>query len=451
MMAETIISIILVVRMRKTLQANPGNAAWMLRWLEYALWGLPALFVLEQAANLGMFGKMMWHGIVLYLIYLMYKMPEFGSMRNIMFAILPLVAISLVEDIFRLPSWRWSDKIAANLKAAYPFAFLWLIAMLIYDSRQRKALVKERELRLKEEEQKKQIAIKADELEILVAERTAEITKQKEELEHALEELKSTQEQLVQREKLASLGELTAGIAHEIQNPLNFVNNFSEINAELLDELLQAMDQGDTLEVTDIAGILKDNQHKIAYHGKRADSIVKSMLQHSRTSTGEKEPTDLNALCDEYLRLAYHGMRAKDKSFNATLKTDFADNLEKVLVVPQDIGRVLLNLLTNAFHAVDEKRKAGTEPDYHPSVWVSTALNDDQLRIEVKDNGTGIPESLMSKVFQPFFTTKPTGEGTGLGLSISYDIVKSQGGNMQVESAEGKGTCFTILLPLDNT
>jgi len=274
-------------------------------------------------------------------------------------------------------------------------------------------------------------------------------------LEKSLEELKATQVQLIQSEKMASLGELTAGIAHEIQNPLNFVNNFSEVCNELIEEMREQMENENAEEAKAIANEIKMSLEKINLHGKRADGIVKSMLQHSRTSTGKKEPTDINVLADEYLRLAYHGLRAKDKSFNAALKTDYDENIGLIKIVSQDIGRVILNLITNAFYAVMEKKKLQPEarlPDgqgYEPTVAVSTKKIDNKIIINVKDNGTGIPQKALDKIFQPFFTTKPTGQGTGLGLSLSYDIVtKGHGGELKVETKEGEYTAFSVILPV---
>ena len=260
-------------------------------------------------------------------------------------------------------------------------------------------------------------------------------------------ELKVHQAQLIQSEKMASLGELTAGIAHEIQNPLNFVNNFSEVNKELIDEMKDEIEKGNNEEVIAIANDIKENEEKINHHGKRADAIVKGMLQHSRASTGQKEPTDINALADEYLRLSYHGLRAKDKSFNATLQTDFDESIGKINIIPQDIGRVLLNLYNNAFYAVTEKKKQQAE-DYEPTVSVSTKKINDKVEIRVKDNGNGIPQKVLDKIFQPFFTTKPTGQGTGLGLSLSYDIIKAHGGEIKVETKEGEFAEFVIQLPI---
>ena len=274
------------------------------------------------------------------------------------------------------------------------------------------------------------------------------IEESKDALQKSMEELKATQAQLIQSEKMASLGELTAGIAHEIQNPLNFVNNFSDVSKELLDEMKEAMDKGDTEEANEIMQDVIDNLEKINHHGQRAGDIVKGMLQHSRTSTGQKELTDINELCDEYLRLAYHGLRAKDKSFNAKFETNFDPSLPKINVVPQEIGRVILNLINNAFYAVSERKKLN-EPGYEPEVIVSTRKERDkvEIKVKVKDNGTGISEKIKEKIFQPFFTTKPTGSGTGLGLSLSYDIVtKGHGGELKVETKEGEGTTFIIQL-----
>jgi len=297
--------------------------------------------------------------------------------------------------------------------------------------------------------EKQQILLSQNEtLEREVKERTAA-------LNQSLENVKSTQSQLIQSEKMASLGELTAGIAHEIQNPLNFVNNFSEVSNELLEELKtekskEKNDRNEQLEnelLEDIAA----NLQKINHHGKRADAIVKGMLQHSRSSSGKKEPTDINALADEYLRLAYHGLRAKDKSFNAVLKTDYDENIGMIPIVPQDMGRVVLNLITNAFYAVNEKKKSAE--NYEPTVTVSTSSIESPsggrtVTIKVADNGSGISPLIVDKIFQPFFTTKPTGKGTGLGLSLAYDIVKAHGGELKVTTREGEGSEFTMALPV---
>ncbi|KAF0240457.1 MAG: hypothetical protein FD183_1044, partial [Chitinophagaceae bacterium] len=291
------------------------------------------------------------------------------------------------------------------------------------------------------------------------------------ELLTTIDTLKSTQSQLVQSEKMASLGELTAGIAHEIQNPLNFVNNFSEVSNELIAELKEEkqkpIHERNIAVEADLIDDISTNLEKINHHGKRASDIIKSMLQHSRSSTGQKEPTDINALCDEYFKLSYHGLRAKDKTFNATLVTDFDSSNPMINIIPQDIGRVVLNLINNAFYVVDERAKfIGSSiaqqhggknlpqtGNYEPTVWVSTKLitpseGGKRVSIAVRDNGPGIPDSIREKIFQPFFTTKPTNKGTGLGLSLSYDIVKAHGGELKVETKEGEGTAFIIELPL---
>ncbi|MEO7905454.1 MAG: ATP-binding protein, partial [Saprospiraceae bacterium] len=317
-----------------------------------------------------------------------------------------------------------------------------------------------------------------------------QLQSEKRRAEDALTELRATQKQLIQSEKMASLGELTAGIAHEIQNPLNFVNNFSEVNAELIDELKTELATGNTQQAIELANDIKDNEQKINHHGKRAEAIVKGMLQHSRSSSGVKELTDINASVDEYLRLAYHGLRAKDKSFNATMKTDYDDNIGLINIIPQDIGRVILNLITNAFYAVSTApkspvlRQANTQPDatdstpssfhstsspqaaQHPGdfnfeltvtvitkllkspIWDSGVKGGPGIEIRVSDNGNGIPQNILDKIFQPFFTTKPTGKGTGLGLSLSYDIIKAHGGELKVETREGEWTQFIIQLPV---
>ncbi len=272
----------------------------------------------------------------------------------------------------------------------------------------------------------------------------------KNKIELALSELKATQSQLIQSEKMASLGELTAGIAHEIQNPLNFVNNFSDLNSELLKELTEEAERGNLEEVKKIAKDIASNSEKINHHGNRADSIVKGMLQHSRSSSGQKVLSDINALTDEYLRLAYHGLRAKDKSFNAKFESDFDNSVGKIEIIPQEIGRVILNLINNAFYAVNEKKKSYDllGLSYEPTVKVSTIKRNGRVEIKVADNGDGIPPKLLDKIFQPFFTTKPTGQGTGLGLSLAYDIItKGHGGELKVETKEGEGSAFIITIP----
>lgn len=293
---------------------------------------------------------------------------------------------------------------------------------------------------VQEKEKQHLLATQNEALEKQVEERTME-------LKQSLTDLQAAQSQLIQAEKMASLGELTAGIAHEIQNPLNFVNNFSELNTELSDELLVEINSGNTEEVKELAATIKENSQKITFHGKRADAIVKSMLQHSRQENGKKEPADINGLVDEYLRLAYHGMRSKDKSFYAKCETDLDSTIGMVEMVPQDIGRVLLNIINNAFLAMADKKKA--DPDYTPVLKVSTHKYSETVEIKISDNGTGIPSNIVDKIFQPFFTTRPTGEGTGLGLSLSYDIItKGHQGEIKLETVEGEGTSFVIFIPV---
>jgi signal transduction histidine kinase len=326
--------------------------------------------------------------------------------------------------------------------------------------KQAQALIFDQRLREQEEEAKRQLyneQIQRDILLVIIGaiiviatllyRNTVRQKKTNKKLDIAYNRLKNTQSQLIQSEKMASLGELTAGIAHEIQNPLNFVNNFSDVNKELTSELEEALQKGDLEEARAIAKDISANESKIVEHGHRADAIVKGMLQHSRESSGEKEPTDINALADEYLRLSYHGLRAKDKEFNADFTLEDDKSLPKINVVPQEIGRVLLNLINNAFQAVHERKLK--EDDFEPKVTVRTRTEGNQIIFEVEDNGAGIPDDVKDKIFQPFYTTKPTGQGTGLGLSLSYDIItKGHGGQLKVETEVGEPTVFIVILPV---
>ena len=357
--------------------------------------------------------------------------------------LISLVNFKLIPDFFSFPLYRYLD---------YFFRTCIIWAALVFSAylynryaRQEKIILAEqleKERLILEQERARIVLIEQQKLDLeqQVLERTAE-------LKQSLQNLQSTQAQLIQSEKLASLGELTAGIAHEIQNPLNFVNNFAEVSAEMLGEMKEEIKAGNTVEVIAIADDLEQNLSKINHHGQRASSIVKAMLEHSRASTGVKEPTDLNALADEYLRLAYHGLRAKDNNFNASLETHFDPDLPKVLVVPQDIGRVFLNLMNNALYTILEKAKQNS-PAYQPTLTVSTKRLANTIEIRIQDNGNGIPETIREKIFQPFFTTKPTGQGTGLGLSLAYDIVvKGHGGSLNFTSSENEGTTFIINIP----
>jgi signal transduction histidine kinase len=377
-----------------------------------------------------------------------YVLRNYYPARPLLMAFLPIGLITLFNNISRYQVPAFYQQNSFYFKAATIAAIFWTIGFGAYAIIQ---INKEKKFRTKMEEEVRIVEARKAELEQMVADRTNELKIQNEKLQAALAELKAAQVQLIHVEKMASLGELTAGIAHEIQNPLNFVNNFSEVNKEMIDEATEELDRRNYDEVKNILNDIKDNSEKINHHGKRADAIVKNMLQHSRKSSGVKEPTDINALCDEYLRLSYHGMRAKDKSFSADFKSDFDNSIEKINIVPQDIGRILLNLFNNAFYAVNEKRKTANE-NYRPLVTIRTINNPPPqgkgTEIIVTDNGNGIPQNIIGKIFQPFFTTKPTGHGTGLGLSLSYDIIKAHGGDIKVESKENVGTTFKIYLPV---
>ncbi|QKZ15455.1 ATP-binding protein [Spirosoma sp. KUDC1026] len=392
-----------------------------------------------------------WGGAGAFLCYVVWQMRDFRPARPVLTALAPFFGILFLNSLIAAIAPKFHKVNNDYFESAITFTYLWLFAFIYVANRQKKAEEQLQLERQQEAEARQVIEARRSELEVLVAERTAEITRQKEDLEKALADLKATQTQLIQSEKMASLGELTAGIAHEIQNPLNFVNNFSEVSAELIDELEEERKQSNRdpdLEA-EILADLKQNLEKITHHGGRAASIVRGMLQHSRTSSGQREPTDLNGLTDEYLRLAYHGLRAKDKSFNATLVSELDPSLKPIPLLAQDMGRVLLNLFTNAFYAVHQRQKQNPSADFKPTVTVRTQSIGNQVQITVSDNGTGIPEDVKAKIFQPFFTTKPTGEGTGLGLSLAYDIVtKGHNGTLTVDSQEGQGTTFFITLPL---
>ena len=446
MSLEPILAFFLIRYLRKSLRTFSPLPAWD-KVLTISLYGVVVLLIIEIVSGTQHVIMWVWHILILLIVWVTFKQPNFKHAISVMYAVLPVIFLSLFSDITKSIQLNLYNKIENYLNFAFAIAITWMIAMLVRSNKQLKALENERKKTQDEEERSKFIAAQKDELEILVAERTVELTKQKEELQHAIAELKSTQTQLIQSEKMASLGELTAGIAHEIQNPLNFVNNFSEVNSELIEEMKNELNAGNNKEAISIANDIKENEQKITHHGKRADAIVKGMLQHSRTSTGQKDPTDINVLADEYLRLSYHGLRAKDKSFNATIKTDFDNSIEKISIIPQDIGRVLLNLLNNAFYTVTEKKKQQSQSNYEPTVSVSTKKINNRIEIRVSDNGNGIPQNVLDKIYQPFFTTKPSGEGTGLGLSLSYDIIKAHGGELKVESKEGEGAEFIIQLP----
>lgn len=385
------------------------------------------------------------------IVYVTLKTEELQHRKGMVYAWLPIIGVEILQALVEIISESFYKSYESYFEAAGVFAFIWAIAMWINNSKQRKALELEK---LKAMQREKEFQITESlktQLERQVAQRTKELTNQKNELQHALKDLQAAQNQLIHAEKMASLGELTAGIAHEIQNPLNFVNNFSDVSTELLVELRDELEAGNTEDAMEILEDVIQNLGKINHHGKRADSIVKGMLLHSRSSTGQKELTDINALADEYLRLAYHGLRAKDKSFTADFKLEEDPSLEKMSVVPGDLGRVLLNLINNGFYAAGEKKKELAEQgitEFLPKVTVTTKNVNSGVEIFVRDNGNGIPEDIKAKIFQPFFTTKPTGKGTGLGLSMSYDIItKGHNGEISVTSQPGEFTEFEIKIP----
>jgi two-component system, NtrC family, sensor kinase len=447
MIMEFLMAFFLMLHLRKSLDIKKRFSSWN-KILVAGMAVSMVFMVLGVTLQVTKQGTMWFaHAILLGIVYVIYTNKIFSSAKPVMYAVLPYIIISILGDLVELISSDFYNDWDNYFSTASFFAVVWMVAMFIINRKQKKALEKEK-IKTQEIEKENRITetLKAQ-LEVQVAERTAALTLQKEALEHTLTELKATQAQLIQSEKMASLGELTAGIAHEIQNPLNFVNNFSEVNKELLLEMQEEIDKGNIDEVKAIANDVMQNQEKINHHGKRADAIVKGMLQHSRTSSGQTELTDINDLADEYLRLAYHGLRAKDKSFNAILKTDFDETIGNINIIPQDIGRVILNLITNAFYAVTEKKEQA-DTSYKPTVSVRTKKTNDKVLISVTDNGNGIPQDILDKIFQPFFTTKPTGHGTGLGLSLSYDIIKAHNGELKVETKEGEFTAFIILLPV---
>ena len=443
-----LIVLFFVQHIRKTLHTKETHLSWdkiliYSRFTAIFLLCAPYVFDYEEVF------KWLWHPFMLAFVGLIYTRDEFKPVRSLVVSVIPLIIIGVLGDITALVSKSFYNQYNEYFDMFKVFAIIWVVAMWYQNRRQQKQLAAEHQERLEEEKQNQLMQARKAELEILVAERTEEITRQKEELETALAHLKTTQVQLVQSEKMASLGELTAGIAHEIQNPLNFVNNFAEVNTELIEELReeQEKESPDHELVEEILRDLADNMEKMVHHGKRADSIVKGMLMHSRSGDGTKELVDVNALADEYMRLAYHGLRAKDKSFNATLEKDFQTQEMRAKVMPQDFGRVLLNIFNNAFYAVAQRAKQEDEA-YRPTVWLSSRLENGTVEIRIKDNGTGIPASARAKIFEPFFTTKPTGQGTGLGLSLSYDIIcNGHGGTLAVAGVPGKFTEFTVRVP----
>ncbi len=445
MSGEAFVIFFLARAARRNFRQYSPDKSWD-RALLYIMIGCGVLLSLEVTLPFGHKLVWLWHASMAVAVYCMLTMPRFQPLRTLVYAVLPFVILTTVEDIMEFAAPAFKKNTETYFGIVYTVAITWMVTLVIRSGKQNKALEKEREKAREEQQRARFMEAQKDELERIVVERTAEITQQKNELENALLELQAAQTQLIHSEKMASLGELTAGIAHEIQNPLNFVNNFSEVNNELLDEMESEIKSGNLEEAFDIAKSIRENGSKIIHHGRRADGIVKGMLQHSRASSGLKEPTDINSLADEYIRLSYHGLRAKDKSFNANIKTTFDEKIGKIMVIPQDIGRAFLNLFTNAFYAVADKKKDSGE-DYHPTVEVTTMKKDDTVVIKVHDNGNGISERALDKIFQPFFTTKPTGQGTGLGLSLSYEIItQGHDGKIEVNTREGEFAEFIVTL-----
>ncbi|HEX8504791.1 MAG TPA: ATP-binding protein [Hymenobacter sp.] len=444
---------VLIVRgLRRFLDLPTRLAQWN-RLLGY-IW-VPGIVAFVVAAALNVkyppLSDAYWLFVLFVVVAVLVAVRDYRPARTLLLATLPFVLYKALEFVLEDNRGHLAKRYDAFMDTTQGFIIIWLVTFIFIARNQKKTLEKERLQREEEEKAKRLIEAQNVELERQVAERTAALTYQAEELRTALTELRATQAQLVQSEKMASLGELTAGIAHEIQNPLNFVNNFADVSVEMLTELReeQARPDRDLGLEAELLDDIAQNLQKIHHHGQRAASIVKGMLEHSRASTGERQPIDVNHLADEYLRLAYQGLRAKDKSFNATLLTDFAPDLPEVEAIGPDLGRVLLNLFSNGFYAV-RQRQLRAEPGYVPTVSVSTRRCGDEVEIRVRDNGMGIPEAVQAKIFQPFFTTKPSGEGTGLGLSLSYDIVtQGHGGTLTVASQEGKFTEFLISLPLN--
>jgi len=416
---------------------------------------VPALALLAGTAllkvKLPLLADGYWLFVLLTVAAVLVLVRDYRPARTLLLALTPFLLTKIIEYALSGSDGRVLKEYDTLVDTTQGFSIIWLITFVLIARSQKITLEKERLLREEEERAKHLIEAQNAELERLVVERTAALTHQTAELRAALAELRAAQVQLVQAEKMASLGELTAGIAHEIQNPLNFVNNFADVSLEMLVELReeQARQQREPKLEAELLNDIAQNLQKIHHHGQRAASIVKGMLEHSRASTGERLPTNVNHLAEEYLRLAYQGLRAKDKSFNATLTTEFESTLPEVEAIGSDLGRVLLNLFSNAFYAVRQRQLKG-EPGYIPTVTVITRQVQDQVEIRVYDNGMGIPEAMRQKIFQPFFTTKPSGEGTGLGLSLSYDIVtQGHGGTLTVNSQDGKYTEFLISLPIN--
>ncbi|GAA0877361.1 hypothetical protein GCM10009119_03290 [Algoriphagus jejuensis] len=450
MILINLISLFLLYYLKKS--AGPqGFPTHLNRYFKYGMIAAATLIVLGilhvppailfQLASFALVGA---------IIYFILHTPELEYQRTLAITPLPIVGVQLLDYLVRTLSPGFHDVIENYFDAAGVFALIWAVTMWLNHRKQMKEVEIERIISKEQERQLRSTAEQKSQLEILVAERTSEILSQKEELQHALDHLRSTQEQLIQQEKLASLGQLTAGIAHEIKNPLNFVNNFSELSVDFLDEISEEMpripDSPEKENILDLLENVKSNLVKIRHHGSRADGIVRSMLMHSRGGTGTMEPSDLNALIREYANLAFHGMRANPNPINVDIQLDLDETLPKIKLNSEDFSRVILNLLKNAFDAMRDKIEAqGSE--YKAKVIIRTKDLGNRVLVEVEDNGPGVPDEIKDKLLMPFFTTKKGTEGTGLGLSITHDIIKSHEGSLEIQSEADTFTLFKILLP----
>lgn len=439
------------------LKKNPGPTPLPEEIQKLFKWGMIAAGVLIALGISNLPPQILYELISFVLvgaiIYLILNTPELEVQKNMAITPLPILGVQLLKYVVKTISVSTYENIENYLDAAGFFALIWAVTMWLNHRKQMKEIEIERIISKEQERQLRATAEQKNQLEVLVAERTSEILQQKEELQEALNHLKDTQEQLIQQEKLASLGQLTAGIAHEIKNPLNFVNNFSELSVDFIEEIEDEMTKiADCPEKENILELLEDvksNLGKIRHHGSRADSIVKSMLLHSRGGTGTKEPTDLNGLIREYANLAFHGMRANPNPINVDIQLKLEEQLAKINLNSEDFSRVILNLVKNAFDAMREKiAKEGGE--YKAKVEIRTQDLGDKVLIEVEDNGPGVPDDIRDKLLMPFFTTKKGTEGTGLGLSITHDIIQSHEGTLEIESKVGEFTRFSIVLPKSN-
>ena len=450
MILVNLISLFLLYYLKKS-SGPQGFPAHLHRYFKYGMIAAAVLIALGVAAAPPVIlFQLLSFVLVGGIIYLILNTPELQYQKALAITPLPIVGVQLLDYLIKTLSPGIHDVIENYLDAAGFFALIWAVTMWLNHRKQMKEVEIERIISKEQERQLRSTAEQKIQLEMLVAERTSEILNQKEELQHALDHLRSTQEQLIQQEKLASLGQLTAGIAHEIKNPLNFVNNFSELSVDFLQEIGEEMpkiaDGPEKENILDLLENVKSNLEKIRHHGSRADSIVKSMLMHSRGGTGSMEPTDLNALIREYSNLAFHGMRANPNPINVDIQLALDETLPKVRLNAEDFSRVILNLVKNAFDAMRDKISASGS-EYHAKVQIRTKELRDDILIEVEDNGPGVPEQIRDKLLMPFFTTKKGTEGTGLGLSITHDIIKSHEGTLEIISEEGKFTIFRILIP----